>query len=48
MKVKVGTNIIRRFFLKAFLFIRENSRAKIASLSVPMDKVIEVGFVKDV
>ena len=48
MKIKVGTNIIRRFFLNAFLFIRENSRAKIASLSVPMDKVIEVGFVKDV
>jgi KUP system potassium uptake protein len=48
MKVKVGTNLVRRFFLKAFLFIRENSRAKIASLDVPMDKVIEVGFVKDV
>jgi KUP system potassium uptake protein len=48
MKVKLATNIIRRFFLHAFLFIRDNSRAKIASLDVPMDKVIEVGFVKDV
>jgi KUP system potassium uptake protein len=48
MKVRAGTNIIRKFFLHAFLFIRENTRAKIASLDVDMDKVIEVGFVKDV
>lgn len=48
MKVRTGTHIVRKFFLNAFLFIRENTRAKIASLDVPMDKVIEVGFVKDV
>lgn len=48
MKVKVGTNLMRRFLLNAFLIIRENTRAKIASLNIPMDKVIEVGFVKDV
>lgn len=48
MKVKTGTYLVRKFFLNAFLFIRENTRAKIASLDVPMDKVIEVGFVKDV
>lgn len=48
MNVKKGTNIVRRFFLNAFLFIRENTRTKIASLNVPLDKVIEVGFVKDV
>ncbi|KAF1942432.1 potassium transporter [Clathrospora elynae] len=48
MKIKAGTNIVRSFFIKAFLFIRDNSRAKIASLDVPMDKVIEVGFVKEV
>ncbi|KAJ4334319.1 hypothetical protein N0V87_006971 [Didymella glomerata] len=48
MKVSEGTNIVRRFFLHIFLFIRENTRTKIASLDVPMDKVIEVGFVKDI
>ncbi|KAI8938987.1 hypothetical protein NX059_004831 [Plenodomus lindquistii] len=48
MKVKNGTNIIRKIFLNAFLFIRENTRTKIASLDVPLDKVIEVGFVKQV
>lgn len=48
MKIVAGTNIVRRFFLQIFLFIRENTRTKIASLDIPMDRVIEVGFVKDI
>ncbi|KAH3907325.1 hypothetical protein HBI56_184780 [Parastagonospora nodorum] len=48
MKVKKGTNVVRRVLLETFLFLRDNTRAKIASLKVPMDKVIEVGFVKEV
>ncbi|KAJ4351516.1 uncharacterized protein N0V89_006859 [Didymosphaeria variabile] len=48
MKVKPGTNLFRKILLRAFLFIRENTRTKIASLDVDRDHVIEVGFVKDV
>jgi KUP system potassium uptake protein len=48
MKVRSGTNIMRKAFLEMFLFLRDNTRAKIASLKVPMDKVIEVGFIKEV
>jgi KUP system potassium uptake protein len=48
MKIKLGTNFARRVLLEVFLFLRDNTRAKIASLKVPMDKVIEVGFVKEV
>lgn len=48
MKINVGTNFVRRLFLKVFLFIRDNTRTKIASLDIPMDKVIEVGFVKEI
>ena len=48
MTVKPGTNLFRKALLKAFLFLRENTRTKIASLKVPQDKVIEVGFIKDV
>lgn len=48
MKIKSGTNLLRKLLLKIFLFLRDNTRAKIGSLSVPMDKVIEVGFVKEV
>jgi KUP system potassium uptake protein len=48
MKVKPGTGIIRAGLLKAFMFLRENTRSKIANLKVQRDKVIEIGFVKDV
>jgi KUP system potassium uptake protein len=48
MRVKPGTNFVRSLLLKTFLFLRDNTRAKVASLSVPIDKAIEVGFVKDV
>lgn len=48
MRVKEGTNIARSLLLKAFIVLRDNTRAKVQSLSVPTDKVIEVGFVKEV
>lgn len=48
MKVKPGTNFVRATLLKAFLWMRENSRTKVADLRVPGDRVIEVGFVKEV
>ncbi|KAK4983757.1 hypothetical protein LTR50_007039 [Elasticomyces elasticus] len=48
MKVKPGTGIVRSILLKAFLWMRENSRTKVADLRVPTDRVIEVGFVKEV
>jgi len=38
----------RNILLHAFLWLRENTRTKIASLKVPMDRVFEVGFVKDI
>ncbi|KAF2645314.1 potassium transporter [Massarina eburnea CBS 473.64] len=48
MKVKSGTGFVRKALLNAFLFIRDNSRTKIASLDLDRARVIEVGFVKDV
>ncbi|KAF2682249.1 potassium transporter [Lentithecium fluviatile CBS 122367] len=48
MKVRTGTSFVRKVLLQAFLFIRDNTRTKIASLDVDRDRVIEVGFVKDV
>lgn len=48
MKVRPGTGVVRKVLLCAFLWIRENTRTKIANLKVPMDRVFEVGFVKDI
>jgi KUP system potassium uptake protein len=48
MKIKDGTNYARRALLWVFLWIRDNTRNKIANLRVPTDKVIEVGFLKEI
>ncbi|KAF3770430.1 potassium transporter [Cryphonectria parasitica EP155] len=40
--------LVRRALLWAFLWIRENSRTKLADLNIDVDKVIEVGFLKEI
>lgn len=41
-------NICRRVALEAFLWIRENSRTKLANLDIDPDSLVEVGFVKEI
>ena len=41
-------SLFRRVLLHVFLWMRENTRTKIASLKVSTDRVFEVGFVKDI
>ena len=48
LRIKKGTGIFRKVLLSMFLWIRENTRTKVASLKIPTDKVMEVGFVKDI
>lgn len=48
MTIRSGTNILRKMLLHAFLWIRENTRNKMANLRVPADRVIEVGFLKEI
>lgn len=48
MKVKTDTSYVRKFLLHIFLWIRDNTRNKMANLRVPTDKVIEVGFLKEI
>lgn len=48
MRIKPGTKIWRNVLLRAFLWLRDNTRTKIAALGVPTDRIIEVGFVKEV
>ena len=48
MKIKEGTNYAKGALLWIFLWIRDNTRPKMANLRVPTDKVIEVGFLKDI
>ncbi|KAI0157556.1 potassium transporter [Xylariaceae sp. FL1272] len=39
--------ILRRVALHVFLFLRENSRTKLADLNIDADRLVEVGFVKE-
>ncbi|KAF2768883.1 potassium transporter [Teratosphaeria nubilosa] len=48
MFVREGTNLWRKLLLKTFLFFRDNTRTKIANLKVPTDRVVEIGFAKDI
>lgn len=48
MATKSGTNILRKVLLRAFLLIRDNTRNKMANLRVPADRVIEIGFLKEI
>lgn len=48
MRIRHATNIHRRILLGVFLWIRENARSKIVGLNIPMEQLVEVGFVKDI
>ncbi|CAI6100832.1 unnamed protein product [Clonostachys chloroleuca] len=53
MRIKrISGNIVRRLikkiFLTAFLWIRENSRAKLADLDMDYNNLVEVGFVMEI
>ncbi|KAK1970047.1 potassium uptake protein [Colletotrichum sublineola] len=48
MHIGTSTGIVRRIILGTFLWIRDNTRAKIANLRLAMERVVEVGFVKEI
>lgn len=41
-------NVFKRFVLTLFLWIRDNTRAKVSSMKIPVEKLVEVGFVKEI
>ena len=48
MRIRSSTRIWRRVALNAFLWLRDNTRSKMANLHIPVEKLVEVGFVKEV
>jgi KUP system potassium uptake protein len=46
--LKNTNNILKRVILYVFLWIRDNTRAKVASMKIPVEKLVEVGFVKEI
>ncbi|OAL32530.1 hypothetical protein AYO22_00552 [Fonsecaea multimorphosa] len=48
LTIKHGTNYFRRTILALFLWMKDNSRTKMSNLDVPTEKLIEVGFLKEI
>jgi KUP system potassium uptake protein len=48
MRIVEDTPLFRRVALNAFLWLRDNTRSKVQALNLATDKLIEVGFVKEV
>ena len=48
MRIRAEASQGRKVLLSTFLWIRDNTRAKIANLRLAMDRVVEVGFVKEI
>lgn len=48
MKIRSDAGIFRKVCLGTFLWIRDNTRAKVANLRLAMDRVVEVGFLKEI
>lgn len=48
MKIRSDAGIFRKVMLETFLWIRDNTRAKVANLRLAMDRVVEVGFLKEI
>ena len=47
-RIRGGTNLVRRSLLTSFLWLRDNTRSKMAAMRVQSKRLVEVGFVKDV
>ncbi|KAI9823635.1 MAG: hypothetical protein M1832_002416 [Thelocarpon impressellum] len=48
MRIREGTNIFRRIALAAFLWLRDNTRTSLASMKIPVDRLVEVGFINEI
>lgn len=48
LRIRKGSNIVRWLVLSAFLWIRGITARKVQALNVQVDRLIEVGFVKEI
>jgi KUP system potassium uptake protein len=48
LRISHQASIPRRILLSMFLWVRENTRSKVQALNMAVDKLVEVGFVKEV
>lgn len=47
MRVKKGTSLITKLAVLIFLFMKSNTETTIQRLQIEIDKVVEIGFIKE-
>jgi len=47
LRISPNTSFVHRVLLAAYVWLRENTRSKVQALNVEVDKLVEVGFVKE-
>ncbi|GAB7348500.1 hypothetical protein MBLNU459_g6904t1 [Dothideomycetes sp. NU459] len=45
LRIQPHTSFVTKILLGMFLWVRENTRQKVAQLNVPVEKLVEIGFV---
>ncbi|GME42182.1 Potassium transporter [Neofusicoccum parvum] len=46
--LRESNGVAKRVVLAVFLWFRDNTRAKVAKMNIPVDKLVEVGFVREI
>lgn len=47
-RIRGATNIFRRILLSAFIWMRNNTRSRVAAMKLPTDRLVEMGFITEV
>ena len=48
MRISPSTALWRRIVLNAYLWLKDNTRTKLADYNISTDQLVEVGFIKDI
>ncbi|KAK9312686.1 potassium transporter [Lipomyces starkeyi] len=48
LKISAAANYFKKFVLSVFLWIRENTRNKISELDIPVDELVQIGYIRDI
>jgi KUP system potassium uptake protein len=47
MRIDDSTRFWRKIPLQAFLWLRDNTRSKVESMNIPVEQLLQVGFIKE-
>jgi len=48
LRLLMQHNVVKRMVLGLFLWVRENTGTKVAGMRIPVEKLVEIGFVREI